>query len=259
MTRPPGDKEWPNYQTYCYGFWLRAVADHVRRGGVLDDVLRAAVRLTHPLPPCGGKPALLRLLGEHPGHLHTSSLAAVAAGLRDAGRLVDDQAAAKMSARLVDRITGPDHTPLAGSFIRYPGDTRVDGSLLWIGVPFALIEVGGAVASFTAPPSNASATSSTNPKAGCAATRATPSTAAANGYCSPHRWMVQLPHVVPGEPAQPGPDRQRRLRPLFLEAEAAVYDRTAGRRCFPDPLDPAGIDPITAAQFLGMSPSLFHG
>lgn len=43
-----------------------------------------------------------------------------------------------MAARLVERITGADHM-LAGSFIRYPGDTSVDGSLLWIGVPFGIV------------------------------------------------------------------------------------------------------------------------
>jgi GH15 family glucan-1,4-alpha-glucosidase len=41
-----GEEEWPNYQTDCYGFWLWAVADHIRRGGVLDDQLEAAMRLT---------------------------------------------------------------------------------------------------------------------------------------------------------------------------------------------------------------------
>jgi hypothetical protein len=42
-----------------------------------------------------------------------------------------------LAARRTDHRT--QHT-LAGSFIRYPGDTRVDGSLLWIAVPFGLID-----------------------------------------------------------------------------------------------------------------------
>lgn len=29
---------------------------------------------------------------------------------------------------------------LAGTFVRFPGDTRVDGSLLWLAVPFALVD-----------------------------------------------------------------------------------------------------------------------
>lgn len=78
-------------------------------------------------------------IDSRPGRPATSSLAAVAAGLRDAGTLIGDSAAPAMASRLVDRITGPDHT-VAGS-VRYPVDTGVDGSLLWIGVPFGLIAV----------------------------------------------------------------------------------------------------------------------
>ena len=134
-----GDEEWPNYQTDCYGFWLWAVADHVRRGGVINDVLTGAIRLTIRYLLVAGDQPCYDCWEEHPGNVHTSSLAAVAAGLRDAGRLVDDQHAVTMAQRLIDTVTGPDHT-LAGSFIRYPGDTRVDGSLLWIGVPFGLVD-----------------------------------------------------------------------------------------------------------------------
>ena len=135
----PGGEEWPNYQTDCYGFWLWAVADHIRRGAALDDQLQAAIRLTIRYLLAAGDQPCYDCWEEHPGHRHTSTLAAVAAGLRDAGTLVDDPAATAMASRLIERITGPDHT-LAGSFIRYPGDTRVDGSLLWIAVPFALID-----------------------------------------------------------------------------------------------------------------------
>jgi GH15 family glucan-1,4-alpha-glucosidase len=41
---------------------------------------------------------------------------------------------------LTVRITDPDHT-VAGAFVRFPGDTRVDGSLLWLAVPFGLVDV----------------------------------------------------------------------------------------------------------------------
>jgi GH15 family glucan-1,4-alpha-glucosidase len=75
---------------------------------------------------------------EHPGNIHTSSVAAVAAGLRDVGALLDDAAAVAHADQLRTRITSPDHT-LGGAFGRYPGDTRVDGSLMWLAVPFGLV------------------------------------------------------------------------------------------------------------------------
>ena len=77
---------------------------------------------------------------EHPGNVHTSSLAAVAAGLRDAGRMLGHDSAIAAADQITARVTGPEHT-LGGAFIRFPGDTRVDGSLLWLAVPFGLVEV----------------------------------------------------------------------------------------------------------------------
>jgi GH15 family glucan-1,4-alpha-glucosidase len=139
---PPAPEEWPNFQTDCYGFWLWAAADHVNRGGVLNDTLAEAVGLVIQYLLAVGHQPCYDCWEEHPGHRHTSSLAAVAAGLRDAGSLVGIFAASTRSEELLQLITGPEHT-LAGGLVRYPGDTRVDGSLLWLGPPFNLLPVTG--------------------------------------------------------------------------------------------------------------------
>ncbi len=138
----PGDseEEWPNFQTDCYGFWLWALAEHVARGGTLDETLAEATRLVVDYLMVAGSIPCFDCWEEHPGNVHTSSLGAVAAGLRDGGRMLGDDAAQLHAARLVSRITGPEHT-LAGAFVRSPGDTRVDGSLLWLAVPFGLVGV----------------------------------------------------------------------------------------------------------------------
>jgi GH15 family glucan-1,4-alpha-glucosidase len=77
---------------------------------------------------------------EHPGNVHTSTIAAVAAGLRDAGRLLEDAAAWRRADEVSARITSPAHT-LADAFVRFPGDTRVDGSLMWLAVPFGVVDI----------------------------------------------------------------------------------------------------------------------
>ena len=105
-----------------------------------DDVLEGAVRLVVRYLLGAGEEPCFDCWEEHPGHRHTSSLAAVAAGLRDAGALVGDQAAVDKAGQIIQRIIGPGHT-VAGGFVRYPGDTRVDGSLLWLGVPFGVIDL----------------------------------------------------------------------------------------------------------------------
>ena len=143
----PGDseQEWPNFQTDCYGFWLWALADHLTRAGhregdAIDPTLADAARLVIGYLLVAGETPCFDCWEEHPGNVHTSSLAAVAAGLRDAGRLLSDEQAQAYADQLVQRITGPDHT-LGDAFIRYPGDTRVDGSLLWLAVPFGLVDI----------------------------------------------------------------------------------------------------------------------
>jgi len=136
-----GEDQWPNFQTDCYGFWLWALADHIRRGGDLDDVLERGARLAVRYLLGAGEQPCYDCWEEHPGRLHTSTLAAVAAGLRDAGRLLADRAAQNEAGRLTHRLLGGEFT-LAGGFVRCPGDTRVDGSLLWLGVPFGAVEPG---------------------------------------------------------------------------------------------------------------------
>ena len=61
--------------------------DHVPRGGHLDPTLEQAARLVvRYLQGAGEVPGLT--VGRAPRHLHTASLAAVWAGLRDAGALL---------------------------------------------------------------------------------------------------------------------------------------------------------------------------
>ncbi|WP_077488792.1 glycoside hydrolase family 15 protein [Sinomonas mesophila] len=134
------EEEWPNFQTDCYGFWLWALADHLTHGGELDDVLRDASELVVGYLLVAGETPCFDCWEEHPGNVHTSSLAAVAAGLRDMGALLQDEAAQRYALQLLQRITGPEHV-LGGAFIRFPGDTCVDGSLLWLAIPFNLVTV----------------------------------------------------------------------------------------------------------------------
>ena len=132
------EEEWPNFQLDCYGFWLWALADHVNRGGDTDSRLEAAARLVLRYLLVAAEVPCYDCWEEHPGHRHTSTLASVAAGLRDGGALLGNGEAQERAERLRRLMLGPEHT-LAGSLIRFPGDTRVDGSLLWAIVPYGLL------------------------------------------------------------------------------------------------------------------------
>lgn len=138
----PADEEWPNFQTDCYGLWLWAAANHIGRGGRLTNRVTEAIGLVVQYLLAVGHQPCYDCWEEHPGNRHTSSLAAVAAGLRDAGPLIGVSTASTRAEELLGMITSAAHT-LAGGLVRYPGDTRVDGSLLWLGPPFNVLPVDG--------------------------------------------------------------------------------------------------------------------
>lgn len=143
--QPPGTEEWPDFQLDCYGHWLWTVADHVQRGGELEASVEAAARLVVRYLMKAAELPCYDCWEEHPGHRHTSTLASIAAGLRDCGALLRDEQAQAHGERLRRRMLGPEHT-VAGSLVRYPGDTRVDGSLLWTFVPYALAPIDAEIA-----------------------------------------------------------------------------------------------------------------
>jgi GH15 family glucan-1,4-alpha-glucosidase len=134
------EEEWPNFQTDCYGFWLWALADHLRRGGTLDDPLERAARLVLRYLLGAAETPSYDCWEEHPGNLHTSTLGVIVAGLRDIGAVLGDSAAIAYAEQLQHRLLGPEFS-VAGSLVRFPGDTRVDGSLLWLGVPLGVVDV----------------------------------------------------------------------------------------------------------------------
>ena len=79
---------------------------------------------------------------------HTSTLAAIAAGLRAAARMLDEpRYDAVADAVLGDILATCVHD---GSFGKGPDDARVDGSLVSIATPFALVPVDHPVMAATA-------------------------------------------------------------------------------------------------------------
>ena len=133
---PHGDEPWPNFQVDGYGLWLWALEQHVGGAGV-DRELAATVELvaryldaTWPLP-------CFSCWEELDGGAHGATYGAVAAGLDAAAHLLEDDrwssAAERVRRALLDRFVA------GGSFIRGPEDSRLDGSLLWLGVPLGVL------------------------------------------------------------------------------------------------------------------------
>jgi GH15 family glucan-1,4-alpha-glucosidase len=129
------DDPWPNFQIDGYGIWLWALDRHLRRDLTADkknavELIARYLAATWPLK-------CFDCWEELDGGEHASTLGAVIAGLDAAARILTDDAWAFEAARVREHLL--DRFLVDGRFRRGPADDRLDGSLLWLGVPFEVL------------------------------------------------------------------------------------------------------------------------
>jgi GH15 family glucan-1,4-alpha-glucosidase len=136
------DAEWENFQLDGYGAWLWALDEHRKRHGrsiepfVAGAALSAAyvaVFWTHPS---------YDWWEENPEHRHTSTLAAMAAGLRAVAGWPEIeqrlQASARDTAGDIELAIRSD-AEMRGCCGKWLGSDEVDASLLAVATPFAVV------------------------------------------------------------------------------------------------------------------------
>lgn len=137
----PAAEDWPSFQLDGPGIWLWSLAGHVHRGGRLTEELRVAARgVGRYLAELWRLPAF-DAWEEFPDEVHTSTLAAILAGLR-ALREVDPEAPERVTqaADDIERTLG-EAADAVGYFAKWRGNREVDASLLWLAVPYELVGV----------------------------------------------------------------------------------------------------------------------
>jgi GH15 family glucan-1,4-alpha-glucosidase len=132
-TEAPGDEPWPNFQLDGYGMWLWSLGQHLGDGRSRPMLPRAADLCARYLKAAWQVPCW-SCWEEFDDGEHAATLAAIAAGFDAAARLLGDPSydalAGEVRRRLVERFV------VDGRFGRCASDARVDGSLLWLAVPF---------------------------------------------------------------------------------------------------------------------------
>ena len=136
---PPDDEPWPNFQIDGYGIWLWALDAHLQ-GRPAPDELAPAVDLVARYLRATWNLKCFDCWEEFGGGEHASTLGAVVAGLDGASRMLGEPAWAAAADRVRDDLL--ERFTVTGRFRRGPDDDRVDGSLLWLGVPFGVLEPG---------------------------------------------------------------------------------------------------------------------
>ncbi|MFL5953207.1 MAG: glycoside hydrolase family 15 protein [Gaiellaceae bacterium] len=137
LEHPEDDDPWPNFQVDGYGMWLWSLESHLGAAGLPLELV-ASVELVAAYLAATWQLKCFNCWEEFDGGEHASTLGAVSAGLASAGRLLGNErwqhAAGAVRDELLSRYVH------AGRFKRGAGDARLDGSLLWLGVPFGVLD-----------------------------------------------------------------------------------------------------------------------
>lgn len=148
-----GSDPWWDFQTDGYGLWLWAVVGHARRHGRERSRWLAGIGVCVDYLCAVGDRSCYDWWEEHVEHRHSSTLAAVYAGLVAASRIsaLDEQrkqAAARTAGRIRAVVLAEAVSP-DGHLTKWIGTDAVDGSLPACVVPFGLVPVGSAIAAAT--------------------------------------------------------------------------------------------------------------
>jgi len=134
-TEESGAKQWPNFQLDGYGTWLFALYSCYGRD-LPDGFLEVVVDVARYLSVAWRLPCY-DYWEESGDQIHTSTLTAIAAGLRAAARMTSnmrfDHSANDILTYVANNCTND------GSFVKGTQDSRVDGSLVSLAVPFGLV------------------------------------------------------------------------------------------------------------------------
>ena len=132
------DEPWPNFQVDGYGMWLWALERHLD-GSRPDVATTSAIRLVADYLATCWRLECFSCWEELDDGEHASTLGAVIAGIEAAARMLDDHTLAVAAAPVRERLL--DAFVVDGRFRRGRTDDRLDGSLLWLSVPFSVLPV----------------------------------------------------------------------------------------------------------------------
>jgi GH15 family glucan-1,4-alpha-glucosidase len=137
-----GTEDWPDFQLDGYGAWLWGLVGFVEKHhdeALWDEALPAVSLMVRYLAALWRSPNY-DCWEEHRQHVHPATLAAVYGGLR----AVEQHTPGIVPAGLPDAIRDFVLTHAIaedGHFMKSLGNDAVDASLLWLAVPYRLVEI----------------------------------------------------------------------------------------------------------------------
>ena len=132
--------DWPNFQMDGYGTWLWALGQHLSRTGREDvppELGVAVTRVARYLSEFAFAPCY-DVWEESGTAVHTSTLSCVHGGLASAARLLRDPGLSERSDAV--RSVVRDTAVRLGRYVKSSVSDEVDSSLLWLSVPFGVVD-----------------------------------------------------------------------------------------------------------------------
>ncbi|MBX3081384.1 MAG: glycoside hydrolase family 15 protein [Anaerolineae bacterium] len=136
-----GKDEWTEFQLDGYGAWLWGLADHCQTAdAALWQEARQAIQIMVRYLAALWQSPNYDCWEEHREQIHTSTLAAIYGGLRAVQRLDPALVPADLPSQIRDYVL--EHcVTTGGHFCKFIANDAVDASLLWVAVPYRLVEV----------------------------------------------------------------------------------------------------------------------
>jgi GH15 family glucan-1,4-alpha-glucosidase len=129
---------WPNYQLDGYGVWLDELRRH-HEGLGTSDFNSEVVDLIARYLSSTWETNCFDCWEEFGDSQHASTLAAISGGLKSAGILLGEDKYLRKSEEVRASLLGK--FVRNGRFCKGLGDDRVDSSLLWLALPFGIVEL----------------------------------------------------------------------------------------------------------------------
>ena len=135
-----GSDDWTEFQLDGYGTWLWGAVQFCAGKPELWAALRPAIALTVRYLAALWQSPNYDCWEEHRTQIHTATLAAIYGGLTavrsvDAA-LVPDGLPERIRAFTFEKCVAPE-----GHFVKFIGNPEVDASLLWVALPYRVVEI----------------------------------------------------------------------------------------------------------------------
>ncbi|ABY93934.1 MAG: Glycoside hydrolase 15-related [Caldanaerobacter subterraneus] len=135
------DSGWGNFQLDGYGTWLWGLSEHIKITGkteLINDFFKSIDITIKYIDNLWYYPNF-DVWEENSDKIHTSTLACLYGGLNSINKYLNDDKVKELANKIKTYIL--TNCVVENSFVKYVGSNSVDSSLIWLAIPFEVVDV----------------------------------------------------------------------------------------------------------------------